>query len=48
MHAINCERSKRCLPDIERSEVVAVERSAAGHVDYASKFALYCAELALP
>lgn len=47
-HAVNCERSKRGLPDIERSKVVSVERMACGHTDYSSKFALYCAELALP
>lgn|SRR5512139_1515154 len=46
-HAVNCERSKRALPDIDRATVVNVERMAAGHSDYASKFALYCAELAL-
>lgn len=46
-HAVNCERSKRELPDIDRATVVRADRMAAGHSDYASKFALYCAELAL-
>jgi hypothetical protein len=46
-HAVNCDRSKRGLPDIPRSLVVRLEACAAGHTDYASKFGLYCAELAM-
>lgn len=46
-HAVNVDRSKRGLPDVSRHIVVRHEAMAAGHSDYASKFALYCAELAL-
>lgn len=46
-HVVNCERSKRGLPDIPREMLVRHERMAAGHTDYSSKFALYCAELAM-
>lgn len=46
-HTVNCERSKRDLPDISRQVVKTVERFACGSTDYYSKFALYCAELAL-
>ncbi len=46
-HQINCDRSKRGLVDLSRDVVVRAERMAAGHTDYASKFALYCAELSL-
>ena len=34
-------------PGIGINEVLSVERSASGHVDYQSKFALYCRELQL-
>lgn len=48
MHsAVNCERYKRKLPDINRDVMMRHERMAAGQSDYSSKFALYCAELAL-
>lgn len=43
---INSDRSKRGLPSISRDVVVRHERMASGHTDYASKFGLYCAELA--
>jgi hypothetical protein len=46
-HAVNCDRAKRGLPDINRAAVERVERMACGHSDYSSKFSLYCAELAL-
>lgn len=48
MHrAVNRLRGERGLADIDRAAIVRVERSACGHIDYSSKFALYCAELAL-
>jgi hypothetical protein len=48
MHrAVNRRRSERGLPDLDRATVVRVEQWACGHSDYSSKFALYCAELAL-
>lgn len=46
-HAVNCERSKHGLPDLDRTVIVRASALAAGHSNYASKFALYCAELAL-
>lgn len=48
MHrAVNVERENRHLPAVELAVVKAVERYASGSTDYSSKFALYCAELAL-
>lgn len=35
------------LPDVGIEEIERVERMACGHSDYTSKFALYCAELAM-
>jgi hypothetical protein len=46
-HAVNCDRSKRGLADLSRDVIVRTERMASGLADYSSKFALYCAELAL-
>jgi hypothetical protein len=46
-HEVNCDRSKRGLPDLSRDVLSRAERMASGHSDYACKFALYCAELAL-
>jgi hypothetical protein len=43
--AVNNERQARGLPPISLTDVMRVERMATGHVDYSSKFALYCAEL---
>jgi hypothetical protein len=48
MHAaVNAARAERGLPPVELKAIDRVERYAAGHVDYATKFALYCAEIAL-
>jgi primosomal protein N'' len=44
--AINRERHRQRLAPVDEAAVVAADRLAASHVDYASKFTLYCAELA--
>lgn len=46
-HAVNLARLKRGLSPLAVDDVRKVEQAAEGHVDYAGKFALYCAELAL-
>lgn len=45
--AVNQERSTRGLPPVTMKDIERVEQTATGHVDYAEKFALYCAELVL-
>lgn len=45
--AVNVIRLERGRPLVTVQEVERVETGALGHTDYASKFALYCAELAL-
>lgn len=45
--AVNFARLSRGLPTLTTDDVRRVEREAEGHADYASKFAFYCAELAL-
>lgn len=45
--AVNEERKSRGLEPVGMEEVVRVETTATGHVDYTRKFALYCAELVL-
>lgn len=45
--AVNFARTHRGLPALTVDDVRRVEREAEGHADYASKFAFYCAELAL-
>jgi len=48
MHkAVNQERAKRSKKPVDLTEVTSVEQLALGHVDYAHKYALYCAELVL-
>lgn len=48
MHdAVNKERKTLGKQPVPITQVVRVERSASGHVDYQRKFALYCAELVL-
>ena len=44
---VNLLREQRGLPPVAEAEVARVERQAAGHIDYAEKYALYCAELAI-
>jgi hypothetical protein len=43
--AVNGHRSSQNLPNIDVSEIEACEDEAFGLADYASKLALYCAEL---
>lgn len=45
--AVNTERASRKLPPADLDTVKRLERQAAGHIDYAKKFALHCAELAI-
>jgi hypothetical protein len=45
LSAINFERAKLRKASIDMRELLAIESSAAGHVDYASKLALYAADL---
>lgn len=47
LHAVNLERVRRRLPHVTMAELIRREQLAVGHTDYAIKFALYCAELAL-
>ncbi len=42
---VNRFRSSKGLDVIDEKELLRVERMAVGHVDYARKFALCCAEL---
>lgn len=44
---INRQRSARGLSPISLKELMRVESMACGHIDYSTKFALYCAELVL-
>lgn len=44
---VNRQREGRGRPPITVEDVAKVERCASGHVDYISKFALYCAEIVL-
>lgn len=47
MHAaVNRERHRQRRSLVTLAAVEAADRLAAGHVDYAAKFVLYCAELA--
>lgn len=43
---VNAERASRGLPPAGMDSVALAERQAAGHSDYAKKFALYCSEVA--
>ena len=45
MHAVNKFRDAQHKPFIGWKEISRIESMAAGHSDYSSKFALYCAEL---
>lgn len=42
---VNDERAKRGLQPVSWTTVADAESLAAGHVDYVTKYALYCAEL---
>lgn len=45
--AVNEERARRGFSPVDEKAIDRVERLACGHVDYASKYPLYCAEIAL-
>lgn len=45
--AVNVERACRYLESVPESVIKRVERMACGHSDYAEKYTLYCAELAV-
>lgn len=45
--AVNEAREERGLSPTTMAAVADVERVASGHVDYVTKFSLYCAELVL-
>ena len=45
--AVNVERSCRDLAPVGEGLLKKVERMACGHSDYAEKYTLYCAELAV-
>ncbi len=45
--AVNTERRRRGLDQVDVSEVIAAEEQACGHIDYAAKWAYGCARLAL-
>lgn len=42
---VNTERAARGLPPVDMADVAKADRLAGGHADYATKYALYCAEL---
>jgi len=44
---VNHLREERGLDDVTIEEIESVESMATGHSDYAKKFALYCADLAV-
>jgi hypothetical protein len=44
--AVNRARSERGWAPVTEADIAKVETFASGHVDYASKYALYCAEIA--
>jgi hypothetical protein len=44
---VNRMRAERGYPKVDSYLVLRAERMACGHVDYHSKFALYCAEIVL-
>lgn len=44
---VNKQRAERGLPPIPSHKVDYAEQWASGHIDYAEKFALNCAELVL-
>ena len=47
LEAVNHERKLIKHPPVTMEKLETIERTASGHFDYSSKFALYCAELAL-
>lgn len=47
LEAVNLALTARNRPPVQLADIQRVERMAMGHVDYASKFALYCTEIVL-
>lgn len=47
LEAVNRERHAAGINGVTIEDIVRIERLALGHSDYASKFALHCAELAM-
>jgi hypothetical protein len=47
LDAVNRERIAAHLEPVTMADIQRVETWACGHSDYSSKFALYCAEIAL-
>lgn len=45
--AVNEERRRRNLPPAHADDIQNANSQAGGHIDYADKFALYCAEIAM-
>lgn len=45
LDAVNAERAELGKPPALITEVEAMDRMAAGHLDYTDKFSLYCTEL---
>lgn len=46
LNAVNVERQRRGWPPVPAYTFVRVENTCLGHIDYSSKLALRCAELA--
>jgi hypothetical protein len=44
---VNRWRGRRRMPPVDLTEVERAEEQAEGHIDFASKWSLYCAELVL-
>lgn len=44
---VNRLRATRGRPPVTTKDIMKVERCAAGHSDYSSKFSLYCAEIVM-
>lgn len=47
LDAVNAWRGQLGLRPVDLAAIERVERMAVGHSDYSSKFALYCAEIAM-
>ena len=45
--SVNCARELLDKPMVSWQDICRMEATAAGHVDYTSKFALHCAELVM-
>ena len=47
LNTVNTVRLQNDLLPVSIYDIKCIEKHAIGHIDYSSKFALYCAELAL-